>query len=58
VQFQLLLTFVMLPGGPNALTPEAARSPCGGTPAGFPTSSRQASQGCIYMSPTNCFEES
>jgi len=47
VQFQLLLTFVMFPGGPNAPTPEAARSPCGGTLDGFPTSSRQASQGCI-----------
>jgi hypothetical protein len=47
VQFHLLLTFVMLPGGPNALTPETARSPCGGTLDGFPTSSRQASQGCI-----------
>jgi hypothetical protein len=50
VQFQLLLTLVMLPGGPNALIPEAARSPCGDTLDGFPTSSRQALQGCIYVS--------
>ena len=49
VQFHLLLTFVMLPGGPTALTPEAARWACGGTLDGFPTSSRQASQGCIYV---------
>jgi hypothetical protein len=50
VQFQLWLTFVMLFGGPNALTPEAARSPCGGTLDGFPTNSRQALQGCIAVS--------
>jgi hypothetical protein len=49
VQFRLL-TFVMLPGGPNALTPEAARSPCGGTLDGFPTRSRQASEGYIWVS--------
>ena len=50
MQFQLWLTFVMLFGGPNALTPEAARSPCGGTLDGFPTNSRQALQGCIAVS--------
>jgi hypothetical protein len=57
VQFHLLLTFAMLPGGPNALTPETARSPCGGTLDGFPTWSRQASQGCIWA-PTNNLEKS
>jgi hypothetical protein len=50
VQFQLLLIFVMWLGGPIALTPEAARSPCGGTLDGLPTNSRQALQGCIAVS--------
>jgi hypothetical protein len=50
VQFQLLLIFFMLLGGSVALTPEAARSPCGGTLDGFPTSSRQALQGCTTVS--------
>jgi hypothetical protein len=40
VQFQLLLTFVTFPGAPNALTPEAVRSPFGGTLDGFPNGSR------------------
>ena len=47
VQHQLLLTFVVWLGAPNALKPEAARSPCGGAVDGFPTNSRQALQGCI-----------
>jgi hypothetical protein len=50
VQFQLLLIFVMLAGGPYALAPEGARSPCGGTLDGFPTSARQASQGRMSVS--------
>jgi hypothetical protein len=50
VQFQLLLIFVILPCEPNVLTPVAARSPCGGTLDGFPTSARQASQGCMFVS--------
>ncbi|WP_166656320.1 hypothetical protein [Paraburkholderia sp. BL10I2N1] len=50
VQFQLLLTFVIWLGGPNALAPAAARSPCGGTLDGLPTSSRQASHGCTSVS--------
>jgi hypothetical protein len=50
VQFQLLLIFVAWLGGPIALTPESARSPCGGTLDGFPTNLRQALQGCITAS--------
>src|SRR5258708_24904066 len=51
VQFQLLLIFFMLLGGSVALTPEAARSPCGGTLVGFSTISRQALQGLTTVSP-------
>jgi len=50
VQHQLLLTFVVWLGAPNALKPEAARSPCGGADDGFPANSRQALQGCITVS--------
>lgn len=35
VQHQLLLTFVVWLGAPNALKPEAARSPCGGAAEAF-----------------------
>jgi len=50
VQFQLLLTLVMCPGDPDVQKPAAARSPCGATVDGFPTSARQASQGSMSVS--------
>lgn len=50
VQFQLLLILVIFAGRPTVLTPDAARSPCGGMVDGFPTSARQASQGCMFVS--------
>ena len=51
VQFQLLLIiFVILPYEPNVMAPDAARSPSGGALDGFPTSARQASQGCMFVS--------
>jgi hypothetical protein len=50
MHFQLMLTLIISPGGPKALTLDAARSPCGPVLDDFPTNSRQALQSCITVS--------